>query len=473
MTEMTSTNGNKRFEAHGEELLPGIPDEIASQMIAPKLSWRQFYLLSSVSRGWHHVVRRNQVLPGIPNEIALVQIARKLSWRDFYTLSLVSRSWHYAIRSRQVYHARVCSGSTETLILVRSNRRGTDAGSTMIYLISGKSYVKLPPVPFPSEEMPLDRQCVSLNGKIYVLGGRLRDHDCSDKVFVLDVAGQRQWKECAPMRQKRSNFGCGVLNGKIYVCGGASCFIDQEYNESFPQIPWESEVYDPEDNAWSPFKPMISWRIDHREMTVGKTLCVEAVEEELFVHGGWLLNPSCFDSTTGKCVPRYPQNGFDLGSLVAKPAGSLEVYCPGNDEWRIVEPFWTTSSHRQKFFAAQGKFFSLSSNRSYDIHDIRVLARDQQSWLHLYSFSLTEVAGLSRHVLPQVFDLLPVGNELVGKLYKQDGGHILFFAKTRGFGCPNKKISWHKDDNAPSGMLFTQWSTRFLMYPFLRNPLQL
>ncbi|CAM6104497.1 unnamed protein product [Calypogeia fissa] len=44
------------------------------------------------------------LVPGIPNDVTLNQITTKLLWRDFYILSSVSRAWCHAIRSRQVYN---------------------------------------------------------------------------------------------------------------------------------------------------------------------------------------------------------------------------------------------------------------------------------------------------------------------------------------------------------------------------------
>ncbi|CAM6121921.1 unnamed protein product [Calypogeia fissa] len=57
------------------------------------------------------------LLPGIPDNITL-NLMPKLPWRSFHILSSVSPRWLEAIRSRRVYDARVRSCSTETLIVV-------------------------------------------------------------------------------------------------------------------------------------------------------------------------------------------------------------------------------------------------------------------------------------------------------------------------------------------------------------------
>lgn len=69
------------------------------------------------------------------------------------------------------------------------------------------------------------------------------DAAASNEAGVLDLAGQRQWKQCASMEEPRMLFGCGVMQGKIYVCRGLS-------STSFTAQPvFGSKVYDPQETA--------------------------------------------------------------------------------------------------------------------------------------------------------------------------------------------------------------------------------
>ncbi|CAM6118531.1 unnamed protein product [Calypogeia fissa] len=205
----------------------------------------------------------DNLLPGIPNEIALREISTKLSWKDFHVLSSVSHGRHHAIQSREVYNARVHSQTRETLtcILYESQRRRMQLA--LYSKRDGSSYL-LPPIPGFEYGGPRHSGCVSLDGSIYVVGGF--DDFRSRVVHVLDLAGQTGWKLCASMRELRSDFECGVLHGKIYVFGGN---WDQDHSCA--------EVYDPKTNALSPIRTTIQYNCDHE---------VESLGDEIFLTNG-------------------------------------------------------------------------------------------------------------------------------------------------------------------------------------------
>ncbi|CAM6098564.1 unnamed protein product [Calypogeia fissa] len=71
-------------------------------------------------------------LPGIPNEFTMAQIVPKLSWKEFYTLSSVSPAWCEAIQSRRVYEERVRSRSTDKLILLPYMRGNFQVNSIIV-----------------------------------------------------------------------------------------------------------------------------------------------------------------------------------------------------------------------------------------------------------------------------------------------------------------------------------------------------
>lgn len=191
---------------------------------------------------------QQELLPGIPDDVALHVICPKLSWKESYGLSSVSRAWLDAIRSRKVYDARVRSHSTETFLIVNLDRL---SGGIALWSTRGNFLVKLPPIRHRSHHM------VSLDGRIYLVGMAKNvgrdfnnwDSFISDEVFVLDVAGRGQWRKCASMGEPRTQFRCALMHGKIYVCGGYK--IETIYRKFCG-----SEVYNPETDLWSPIKPM-------------------------------------------------------------------------------------------------------------------------------------------------------------------------------------------------------------------------
>lgn len=141
--------------------------------------------------GW---MGEQQLLPGVPNEITLDQITPRLPWRALPMLSSVSRSWLHTIRTHQVYNARIRSQAVETLVLVTHIRYGFFNDGIALYSMKDNSCSQLPPLPNLRERIPRWSQCISLDGKMYILGG-VTDaigEVGSSKVYVLDLAGQRQ-----------------------------------------------------------------------------------------------------------------------------------------------------------------------------------------------------------------------------------------------------------------------------------------
>ncbi|CAM6086880.1 unnamed protein product [Calypogeia fissa] len=153
------------------------------------------------------------LIPGIHDGITVDHITTKLTWRDIYVLSSVSRGWREAIRSRDVYNARVRHGSAETFLLYKRHR-------DHFYLYSTKyeSVCKLPPTPV------LYGEPVAVDGRVYVMG-------TYGEVHVLHLAGQ--WKPC--LREQDDPLPCyinyEVMDGKIYAIGCEGFVYDPKQNK--------------------------------------------------------------------------------------------------------------------------------------------------------------------------------------------------------------------------------------------------
>lgn len=357
------------------------------------------------------------LLPGLPDHLTVEHIATKIPWRSVQALSCVSSVWCHAIRTREVHRARVRWQSTEEFAIVYyecgpRNSVGLP-GCLCLYSMRDNLCLELPPP-------PLLGTFIALDGRLYLIGGLCRNSDQQCDVYVLDLSGQRLWKQCSSMNYSRSRFACGVLHGKIYVFGGTSKGVFGRtsmevfgvLHDSYKSAISLSEVYDPEKDIWSPISPMTSLRCDHQVETVG---------EELFVYGG--------------LSPRILPNGQYLPPKYLRAANFYGVYNPGRDEWRVVRP-----DSNRVLFKAHGNLYSMSRNGIIDIH---VLDADGNSRTQLESDS-----GVVRVLAPfDDFEVRPsaivaLKNELLAIV--ADDGLRYYLLRTRGFCERSGEIGWEK-----------------------------
>merc|ERR1711864_51161 len=88
-----------------------------------------------------------------------------------------------------------------------------------------------------------------LNDHIYAVGGF--DGSCglnTAEVLDMSVSGSQEWRTIASMSTRRSSVGVGVLQGLIYAVGG--------YDGNSRQCLSSVEVYNPEQDIWSPVAEM-------------------------------------------------------------------------------------------------------------------------------------------------------------------------------------------------------------------------
>jgi N-acetylneuraminic acid mutarotase len=205
---------------------------------------------------------------------------------------------------------------------------------------------------FTGKNMSIPREeinGVSLNGKIYVIGGSEDKNKITDKVDYYDPVSD-EWHSVTPLPTPRDHIGASVYDNKIFVVGGFDVH-DTPTNELLIYDPqknsWEEgspmptsrgaltaefingilyavggvdslhnvvstvEAYDPQSNKWSTKSPMPSPR-HHASATV--------VDGKLYVLGGRLL---------GNGIPRP----------IAETLSNLndnEVYDPQKDGWKIL-----------------------------------------------------------------------------------------------------------------------------------------
>ncbi|CAM6095294.1 unnamed protein product [Calypogeia fissa] len=357
-----------------------------------------------------------QLIPRLPDEITLDKIAPKLSWIDFRSLALVSRAWLHAIRSHQVYEARVRAHSTETFVMIRfSPCLSRDA--IALYSMRENIYYELAPVPQCGRGIPSISKFVSSKGKVFTVGGRC----LCQQVQVLDLAGQRGWRQCASMLEPKLVFGFGSdADGKIYVMGGM-CNA---------KLVCGSEVYDPKEDTWSRMKPMPSLRTHQ---------FVSLVREELFVHGGRIYRPS-FNILLERYL-RDPDYQADNPGDVTKDANLSEIYNPVTDEWRTLQPFRPTGQReREVVFVAKGKLYCMT-HQSIDVYDM-----DTNSWTQLHSNSFDEFGPVDSLVVVPLA-VVAVDDELLAIVVftDRDEEHIeTSLVRSRGLRSDIKETVWRK-----------------------------
>ena len=92
-----------------------------------------------------------------------------------------------------------------------------------------------------------------MNDHIYAVGGF--DGSCglnTAEVLDMSVSGTHEWRTIASMSTRRSSVGVGVLCGLIYAVGG--------YDGNSRQCLASVEVYNPEQDIWSPVADMSARR---------------------------------------------------------------------------------------------------------------------------------------------------------------------------------------------------------------------
>lgn len=119
------------------------------------------------------------------------------------------------------------------------------------YNVLTNSWAEL--APLPSAAGIATAAVAAANGKVYVIGGDDGDFYSNDTTYEYDPA-TNAWALKAPMPTQRENNVAVTLNGKIYVVGGV-----QAWNPDLTALP-TLEVYDPVTDTWERKTAMIQGR---------------------------------------------------------------------------------------------------------------------------------------------------------------------------------------------------------------------
>ncbi|PVX26216.1 MAG: hypothetical protein CW691_02085 [Candidatus Bathyarchaeum sp.] len=122
------------------------------------------------------------------------------------------------------------------------------AFSTPLVWAADDSWVTLEPLPTTRRDL----RVATMNGKIYVIGGRNDDGYLSTNE-EYDPA-TNTWTTKTPMLTPRSDFGIAVVNDKIYCIGGIIDFDWSGYGKGI--LTAVNEVYDPATDTWDTLTSM-------------------------------------------------------------------------------------------------------------------------------------------------------------------------------------------------------------------------
>jgi N-acetylneuraminic acid mutarotase len=217
---------------------------------------------------------------------------------------------------------------------------GSQKDTVEVYDIAKDKWIVGSVAPMP---LPLDHTAsVAFNGKIYVVGGFLKDKVPTDKVFVYDPS-KNVWQEAKPLPSPiGAALNAQFINGILYIVGGLNA-SDLPVNTNY--------AYDPKTNNWTIKAPMPTAR--HHLQTV-------VVGGKLYAMGGRILGDGVRSEDLDSSVSNFDRN---------------EMYDPQTDTWTTRQHMLTkrsgfaasnSSDGNIYVFGGQGLLVDLDSVEKYD-----------------------------------------------------------------------------------------------------------
>ena len=110
------------------------------------------------------------------------------------------------------------------------------------YEVDKDDYVAGPPLP----EARAGGGLALVGRRLHYIGGLMADRESnSASHWVLDLGGDSEWVDAAPMPAPRNQFSTLTIDGKIYLIAG------QYHHDSGQADQSRVDVYDPETDSWS------------------------------------------------------------------------------------------------------------------------------------------------------------------------------------------------------------------------------
>lgn len=236
-----------------------------------------------------------------------------------------------------------------------------------IYDPNSNEWTVGPSLPYELDHAP----SVVYDGKIYVIGGFLKDKITTDKMLIYDPE-TNEWTEGTPLPSPRASAVAEVINGSIYVISG----LDTEHDPVAI-----NEVYHIENDTWTSKAAMpgdhqlkhhaASAEVDGKIYVIGGRLFGNGVPNEINdaltnLDDNWMYDPIGNNWTLVESMP-IRRSGFTAESLDGKiyvfggqvAKGSItnaESYDPVADKWTI-EPNMKINRSGLSAVAYDGKIY--------------------------------------------------------------------------------------------------------------------
>lgn len=174
--------------------------------------------------------------------------------------------------------------------------------------------------------LPFSAECVTVGGKIYVVGGLAREsiftevHKSAD--LICFDPETNEWSRKQPMHLERSNHtACRHADGKLYVFG---CGHDEDVHTC--------EVYDPQSDQWEMLPDMPSCECRHSVTFGKKILLIGDVHKELGMY------PEVYDPQANMWLPLdLPEipDGEYFASIEHR-GDTFLFYHTEDYEWKVI-----------------------------------------------------------------------------------------------------------------------------------------
>jgi N-acetylneuraminic acid mutarotase len=185
----------------------------------------------------------------------------------------------------------------------------------------------------------------TVNGKIYVIGGRYTDNLLTEYDPAVD-----SWTTKTPMPTSRMVLAAGAVNGKIYAIGGVAAAFDPALSTV--------EEYDPATDTWTHKKNMPTTRLGLGVSVVdGKIYAIGGMTSGSNFWSGMRNTVEVYDPVTNTWTTKAPMPTERVwfttsvvdgkiyaigGILVTKELlSTVEVYDPVTDTWTTKSPMLT------------------------------------------------------------------------------------------------------------------------------------